>query len=110
MAKRYYLFIFFSLFEFIRVFSQSISGDDYFQMARKAAFEKNDYPAAIQLSRQALLQSPGYTDIQVFLGRVYYWNKQPDSSVFLLKAAVASKPGYEDASIAITDIEYCLEH
>ncbi len=85
---------------------QTVSADDYFQMARKAAFERTDYPEAIRFAKLALQQSPGYTDIQVFLGRVYYWNKQPDSSLLLLKAAVESKPAYEDAAVAITDIEY----
>ncbi len=99
-----------NLLLFTNLSAQTISSDEYFQMARKAAFEKDDYPEAIRLSKKALLQSPGYTDIQIFLGRVYYWNDQPDSSLLLLKAAVENKPGYEDASVAIADIEYFSEH
>jgi YaiO family outer membrane protein len=89
--------------------AQAISADEYFQMARKAAFERTDYPEAIRLAKLALKQSPGYTDIQIFLGRVFYWNKQADSSVLILKAAVESKPAYEDAAVAITDVEYYSE-
>ncbi|MCW3090956.1 MAG: yaiO [Ferruginibacter sp.] len=90
--------------------AQSISSDEYFQMARKAAFDNKNYPEAIRLSQLALQQSPGYTDIRIFLGRVYYWNDQPDSSLLTLKAALQNKPDYEDAAIAISDIEYFSDH
>ncbi|MBC7688440.1 MAG: tetratricopeptide repeat protein, partial [Aquabacterium sp.] len=78
--------------------AQNISSDDYFQMARNAAFKNKDYPLAIQLSKQALQQSPGYTDIQVFLGRVYYWSHYTDSALTVLKAALEKKPAYEETS------------
>ena len=110
IAKRCYLVLVFNLLLFTKLSAQTISSDEYFQMARKAAFENHNYPAAIQLSKQALQQSPGYTDIQIFLGRVYYWNGQADSSMIMLKAALENKPAYEDASVAIADIEYFSEH
>ena len=86
--------------------AQNITSDDYFQMARNAAFKDKNYPLAIQLSKQALQQSPGYTDIQVFLGRVYYWSDYKDSAQTVLKAALEKEPAYEETSIAIADIEY----
>lgn len=90
--------------------AQDISSDDYFQLARKAAFVKEDYRTAIQLLNKALGQSPGYTDIRIFLGRVYYWNKQADSSLMMLKMAIQEKPAYEDAAVAIADISYYQEN
>jgi YaiO family outer membrane protein len=90
--------------------AQTTSSDEYFQLARKAAFENDNYPVAISLSKQALQQSPGYTDIQVFLGRVYYWSGYSDSSISVLKAALEAKPGYEETAIAIADIEYYNAH
>lgn len=110
MAKKYCLVIFLTLLILAEVSAQTISSDEYFQMARKAAFDKDDYPAAIQLSLQALKQSPGYIDIQVFLGRVYYWNKQPENSLHILRTALENKPAYEETYIAISDIEYYTEH
>ncbi len=110
MAKKFYGLMIVAIMLFAQVTGQTISSDEYFQMARKTAFEKDDYPAAINLCRQALLQSPGYTDIQIFLGRVYFWNKQTDSALIILKAALENKPAYEDASVAITDVEYFSDH
>ncbi|MEO6719506.1 MAG: YaiO family outer membrane beta-barrel protein [Ferruginibacter sp.] len=110
MAKKYCFLILLNVLMLASASAQTISSDEYFQMARRAAFDSSDYPAAIRLSKLALQQSPGYTDIQIFLGRVYYWSNQPDSSLQILKAALEGKPRYEEASIAITDIEYYNEH
>ncbi len=110
MAKRYYLVLALNLLMLANLSAQTISSDEYFQMARKAAFDNKDYPAAIRMCRQALRQSPGYTDIQIFLGRVYYWSGQADSSLLMLTAALQNKPAYEDASVAIADIEYYSDH
>ena len=104
MAKKYCLVLLLIILIMARLSAQTLSSDEYFQMARKAAFDSSDYPSAISLSKLALLQSPGYTDIQIFLGRVYYWNNQTDSSLQILKAAVEAKPGYEETYIALTDI------
>src|SRR5829696_8636826 len=90
----------------VKTTAQAISSDDYFKNARSAAFDDNNYSEAIRLSKIALEQSPGYTDIQIFLGRVYFWNKQEDSAVLVLKSAVERSPAYEDATIALADVEY----
>ena len=110
MAKRNCILLLLILLMVLRLPAQNLSSDEYFQLARKAAFDKKDYAEAIRLSNKALLQSPGYTDIQVFLGRVYYWNDQPDSSLRVLQAALENKPAYEETAIAITDIEYFNDH
>ncbi|CAN5490562.1 hypothetical protein BH11BAC3_BH11BAC3_17030 [soil metagenome] len=109
-TEKILLILLFSLFMVADVSAQNLSSDEYFQMARTAAFDKKDYNTAIQLSKQALEQSPAYTDIQIFLGRVYYWNDQPDSSLSMLKMALESKPAYEEAAIAISEIEYFNGH
>ncbi|WP_207435790.1 YaiO family outer membrane beta-barrel protein [Sabulibacter ruber] len=88
------------------VHAQSLSPDDYFQQARRLAFEEKNYPAAIQNCRLALQQSPDYLDIRIFLGRLYYWNGQPDSSLVVLQEALQAKPEYEDAAIALADVFY----
>lgn len=110
VVKKEYLVWVFTVLAITNCSAQTISPDEYFQMARKAAFEDKNYPAAIRLSKQALAQSPGYTDIQIFLGRVYYWNGNSDSSLMTLKAALENKPAYEDAAVALADIEYYNQH
>jgi len=110
LAKKYFFFLLTALLVYNRLPAQTISSDEYFQMARKAAFENDNYPAAISLSKRALEQSPGYTDIELFLGRVYYWSGHTDSSMLVLKTALENKPAYEDAAVAITDVEYFSEH
>ncbi len=102
MLKKYCLVILLKLLLFANLSAQTLTSDENFQMARKEAFDHKNYDAAIRLCKQALQQTPDYPDIQVFLGRVYYWNKQPDSSLQMLKGALETNPAHEDASIAIT--------
>ncbi len=90
----------------LNVVGQDISADEHFKNARTAAFENDNYIEAIRLSKLALARNPGYTEIQVFLGRVYFWNKQEDSSLLVLKSAVEKEPAYEEATIALADVEY----
>src|SRR5215831_20871466 len=56
------------------------STDDLFQMARKAAFDENDYPKAKNYCNKILTANPHYIDATVFLGMLYAWNKQYDSA------------------------------
>lgn len=84
----------------------STSSDGLFAMARTAAFGQKDYPAAIRLSKKALEMSPRYTDIRVFLGRVFAWDKQYDSARTAFEYILAYDPAHEDASAAYSDLEY----
>src|SRR5262249_37589027 len=84
----------------------ALSSDELFAKARKTAFDNKDYPEAIQLCRQALTLSPGYTDIEVFLGRLYYWSDRTDSARILLNNALQANPSHEDAAIAAASIAY----
>ncbi|WP_276135294.1 YaiO family outer membrane beta-barrel protein [Polluticoccus soli] len=80
--------------------------DSLFSMARTAAYDHKDYSSAITLSKQALQIAPNYTDIAVFLGRIYTWNKQTDSARYYFDLALQQKPGYEDALSAYADLEF----
>lgn len=86
--------------------AQSPSPDEYFQQARTAAFDQKNYPAAIRLCQQALKKSPDYLDIKIFLGRLYYWNNQGDSSLVVLQEALLASPAFEDAAQALADVSY----
>lgn len=85
---------------------ENLSSDDLLKKARTTAFDQKNYPGAIGLCQQALQKSPGYTDIKVFLGRLYFWNDQKDSSRIILDEAMQSDPKHEDAAIAAGSIAY----
>jgi YaiO family outer membrane protein len=79
--------------------------EDLFKSARTACFDKKDYVAAIELSKQALALSPNYADIQIFMARIYAWSDQYDSARKILAAVVQKKPAYIDAWSAAADVE-----
>jgi YaiO family outer membrane protein len=82
------------------------SSDELFQQARKAAFDQKDYPKAISLSKQALIKSPDYSDIHVFLGRIYTWTDKLDSARAQFNMVLSKHPDNEDASFAYGSLEY----
>ncbi|MDB5143527.1 MAG: hypothetical protein JWQ66_2240 [Mucilaginibacter sp.] len=83
-----------------------LSSDELFQQARKAAFDQKDYPKAISLSKQALVKSPDYSDIHVFLGRIYTWTDKLDSARAQFNLVLSRHPDNEDASFAYGSLEY----
>ncbi|GEO07889.1 hypothetical protein SAE01_03850 [Segetibacter aerophilus] len=83
-----------------------LTSDELFKAARNAAFEEKDDNKAKQLAMQALIQSPQYSEIQVFLGRLYSWHKQYDTAIYHYQKVLAYAPANEEASIAYTDLEY----
>jgi YaiO family outer membrane protein len=97
--------LFFS-FQFLQAQDQNIGSDELFTKARSAAFDQKDYPKAISLSKQALAKSPDYTDIRIFLGRVYTWNKQPDSARQAFSQVLNKQPDNADASLAFASLEF----
>ncbi len=78
--------------------------------ARKSAFADNDYKQAKQHLYHALLLSPGYADVKIFLGRIHTWTDNPDSARYYFNDVLKSDPGYEDASLALSDMEYWDNH
>ncbi|MGJ7031738.1 YaiO family outer membrane beta-barrel protein [Niabella hirudinis] len=96
------------LFTGLRVGAQAdtTTSDGLFQAARHAAFDKKDYPLAKRYAAKALELSPKYAEVRVFLGRLYTWEKQPDSARACFDDVLNDEPGYEDAAIAYTDLEY----
>lgn len=82
------------------------SADELYAVAREYAFEQKDYEKAIYYSKQALELSPGYTDIKVFLGRIYAWEENIDSARYYFKDAINDNEEYQDAYAAYADLEY----
>ncbi len=107
MSKQLSLLFIVACFSCMTSFAQdSTSSDGLFQMARTAAFEEKNYPKAIELSKKALSISPKYSDIRIFLGRVYTWSNQYDSAKAAFEYVLGYAPENEDASVAYTDLEY----
>jgi len=108
--KKYFvlLIIFFS--PCISLAQDSTSSDGLFQMARKTAFDEKNYPRAIELSKKALAISPKYTDIWVFLGRLYTWSNQYDSARSTFEYVLSFAAENEDAASAYTDLQYWNDH
>lgn len=85
---------------------RQLTSDELFKAARIAAFEEKDDNKAKQLAMLALTQSPKYSEIEVFLGRLYSWNKQYDTALYHFQKVLIYAPANEEASIAYTDLEY----
>jgi YaiO family outer membrane protein len=82
------------------------TADGLYEAARKAAFDEKDFSGAIRLCKKALVTAPAYTDIVIFTGRLYTWQKQPDSARRYLQSALKQAPTSEDAYSALTDLEF----
>ena len=86
--------------------SQELDSDQLFQKARNEAFENKNYPEAIKIAKQALKRSPDYTDIQIFLGRIYTWSDQPDSARMVFQQIAQKNPQDPDFYLAYGSLEY----
>lgn len=85
---------------------QSPSADELFVKAKTAAFENKDYTTSVTLAKQALEISPNYTDISVFLGRIYTWNKDLESARAVFEELGRKNVQDEDYFIAYASLEY----
>ncbi len=104
--KLFYFFIFLVAVSGAAYAQNGASSDELFQTARHAAFDQKDYPKAISLSKQALAKSPDYSDIRVFLGRVYTWSGKLDSARAAFNYVLDKHPDNDDASFAFGSLEY----
>src|ERR1700758_5601376 len=103
--RLFYFFLFLVVFSRAAYAQNGPSSDDLFRQARRAAFDQKDYPKAISLSKQALTKSPDYSDIRVFLGRVYTWSGKTDSARAAFNYVLGRHPDNEDASFAFGSLE-----
>ena len=90
------------------LFSQesTLTSDELFQNARKEAFENKNYPVAVDLVKSALKKSPDYTDLSVFLGRLYTWMDKPDSARIVFKQLELIDVRDADFYLAYGSMEY----
>jgi YaiO family outer membrane protein len=107
MSRKSYLFFFFLVFTFNWARAQNIpSPDDLLKQAHIVAFDQKNYPLAISLMKQAIPKSPDYSDLHIFLGRLYTWSNKLDSARAEFTFVLVKHPDYEDASVAFGSLEY----
>ena len=85
---------------------EELTTDELFVKARTAAFEEDDYPKAINLTKQALEKSPAYADVRIFLGRLYTWTDRNVEARKEFERVLEENPGHEDGSLAYASLEY----
>jgi len=79
--------------------------DARFAQARELAFERGDRAAARELCRAILETSPEYTDVRVFLGRLWAWDGDYPAAREQLRLALDARPDHADARLALIDVE-----
>ena len=101
------LFILFSFLTLHQVSAQEeLTTDELFIKARTAAFDEDDYPKAIELTKLALEKSPNYADVRIFLGRLYTWTDKNAEARKAFERVLNENPGHEDGSLAYASLEY----
>lgn len=104
--KKYVSLLLFIILPFCVYSQESLSSDELFAKARNAVFEKKDYNTAINLAKQALEKSPNYTDISVFLGRLYTWTDKVDAARQVFDELEQKNTQDEDFFLAYASLEY----
>ncbi|KVV15125.1 YaiO family outer membrane beta-barrel protein [Flavobacterium sp. TAB 87] len=104
--KKYFSFLLVIVISFSGYGQESDSSDELFQKARTVAFDQKDYVTAIALSKQALLLSPEYTDISIFLGRLYTWTDNWEAARVVFKDLDLREVQDEDYFVAYASLEY----
>lgn len=85
---------------------QNITADSLYTKARNAAFDHKDYDVAINYAQQALLKQPQYTEIIVFIGRVYAWKEDVDSAIYYFEKALSQDITFEPAYASYADVSF----
>lgn len=102
MIKKVYLYLFTLLSFASTVQAQDV--DSLFSEARKLGFN-GEREKAINLCQLALKKSPNYSDIRIFLGRLYTWSNKYDSARLCFKETLTIDSKNIEAYIAWADAE-----
>ncbi|OYD45405.1 hypothetical protein CHU00_12230 [Sphingobacterium cellulitidis] len=102
------ILVFFLGFGSLNVQAQdsNLNSDELFQRARIEAFDNKDYPKAVNLAKVALAKSPDYTDISIFLGRLYTWMDKIDSARIVFNQLDVKDVKDPDFYFAYGSLEY----
>ena len=98
--------LFFLIVSLSTIAQEDLTTDELFIKARAAAFDEDDYPKAIRLTKLALEKSPSYADVRIFLGRLYTWTDRNEEARTAFERVLSENPGHEDGSLAYASLEY----
>lgn len=87
----------------------SFDSDKLYAVGRELAFNGQRTQARKWL-KAALVKSPGYLEIKIFMARTYAWDKQRDTALVLLDEVLAIEPKNLDATYAKCDVLYWDEN
>lgn len=104
--KRYSSFLLLLLLPLTMNGQQNLTADELFAKARTTAFEQKDYATSITLAKEALEKSTDYTDISIFLGRLYTWTKDLSSARAVFEELGKKEVKDEDYFLAYASLEY----
>ncbi len=100
------LYVLFFLCPLVFKAQQTLSTDELFLQARSAAFDQKNYAEATRLANAALEKSPDYTEIAVFLGRLYTWQDDLNAARTVFESLRLKNVQNEDFYIAYSSLEY----
>lgn len=83
---------------------EQLTSDELFTLAREKAFNK-EHAAAREMLKLALRKTPEYTDVRLFLARVYAWDGIMDSSRTELAYVLTAIPNNLEALLFNIDLE-----
>lgn len=104
--KSYKTFLLLLLIPVVMSAQQNLTADELFSKARTTAFEQKDYRSSIALAKEALAKAPNYTDISVFLGRLYIWSDDVGSARAVFEDLQNKGVEDEDYFVAYASLEY----
>jgi YaiO family outer membrane protein len=87
----------------------SLSSDSLMILAKKEAYDNNNYPKAIALMKQAIKQSPDYKDLRILLGRLYTFSDKTDSAKNEFQKVLLKQYDDIDALSGIYDADYWVD-
>lgn len=82
---------FFSQLAIAQEDTASFDSDKLYAVGRELAFN-GQHTQARKWLNAALVKSPGYLEIKIFLARTYAWDKQRDTALVLLDEVLAVAP------------------
>ncbi|MDB5232514.1 MAG: yaiO, partial [Chitinophagaceae bacterium] len=80
------------------------TSDDLLRAAQKSAFQQKDYNSAKKMLQAALKKQPDYSDVRIFLGRIYTWTNNYDSARIAFEYVLKRHPAIEDVAVAYSDL------
>lgn len=85
---------------------EATTTDELFAKARSIAFEEKDYTKSIALAKKALEESPDYTEIAIFLGRLYTWSDDVNAARSIFEDLEKRMVQDQDFFIAYGSLEF----